>query len=165
MPRRKRTTEEIFWSHVNKNGPTQPHCPELGPCWEWTGELRGFGYGCIWISSTEREMAHRVSWRLFVGPIPEGKRILHKCDNRKCVRPSHLFEGTQLDNMRDKFAKGRANMLRGEDQPNSKLSEKEVLEIRALAANGMTQQAIADKFGVIQQCVQLIVTRKRWKHI
>ena len=81
-------------------------------CWEWHGGVRNAqGYGGFnW--NGKKQMAHRVAWQLWVGPIPEGMSVLHRCDNRLCVRPDHLFLGTHLDNMRDAVAKQRTRRFR-----------------------------------------------------
>ena len=101
--------EYRFWRMVDKNGPTPPHCPELGPCWVWTGatsiccKLR---YGKFNIGDGKIAYAHKFSWNIHFGDT--GDCTLHKCDNTLCVNPGHLFNGTKLDNMRDMIAKGRA---------------------------------------------------------
>lgn len=90
-----RPLEERFWEKVRK-GPQ---------CWEWTGSrVRGYGYFGAW---GRVRLAHRVSWQLRHGEIPPGLCILHRCDNPSCVRPGHLFIGTQRDNMQDAKRKGR----------------------------------------------------------
>jgi hypothetical protein len=97
-----------FWRKVRKDGAVQPHVPELGPCWEWTGAVRDpkAGYGAFhWLDGPE--YSHRAAWMLEVGPIPDGQWVLHKCDNQSCVRPEHLFLGTVQDNVSDCHKKGR----------------------------------------------------------
>lgn len=79
-------------------------------CWEWTGQIGKRGYGMLSVPrryGTRNQYAHRVSWLLHHGPIPEGLSVLHRCDNPKCIRPDHLFLGTQGTNVRDCVAKGR----------------------------------------------------------
>lgn len=87
---------ERFWAKVDKSG----------ECWEWLAHKTDCGYGRISIGG-EMLSAHRVSWSIHFGPIPPGLCVCHKCDNKLCVNPSHLFLGTITDNNRDKSAKGR----------------------------------------------------------
>jgi hypothetical protein len=104
---------ERFWPKVNRHGSIPPHAPELGPCWLWIAAPNKQGYGqifCSWDSGTSRPLtAHRASYLLNVGPIPPELWVLHRCDVRLCVRPSHLYLGTNSDNMRDCAARGRLN--------------------------------------------------------
>ena len=76
-------------------------------CWVWMGALSGKGYGKLMLKEHRLESAHRLSWLLHRGPIPDGLHVLHRCDVRTCVNPDHLFLGTNLDNIRDRIAKGR----------------------------------------------------------
>lgn len=88
--------------------------PESG-CWEWTGMRGSNGYGLILAGSRSKrvhKMAHRVSYEIFVGPVPDGHVICHKCDNPACVYPPHLFSGTQSDNLRDMKEKNRRTYVR-----------------------------------------------------
>ena len=90
---------ERFWAKVVCGGPSE--------CWEWTATLDGGGYGRI-KSGGKLDGAHRVSWELHHGKIPVDRWVLHRCDNRKCVNPAHLFLGTRGDNVSDMVQKGRA---------------------------------------------------------
>jgi len=135
-------------------------------CWEWMGCLSN-GYGNItW--NGRQILAHVLSYKLFRGPIPAGMFVCHHCDNRMCINPAHLFCGTQADNMRDCVAKGRINRNPrrwGENHPDSKLTERQVLQMRALFGSGVKQADLARMFGVKKYCVYAIVRRINWKHI
>lgn len=95
-------------------------------CVEWQGATNAGGYGILhW------GLAHRLSYTLFIGPIPRGRCVLHTCDNRRCVRPSHLWIGSLADNIRDMDKKGRRRVGRGEKHASAKVTEALVREIRA----------------------------------
>lgn len=97
--RLRKPLTELFWPNV--------HFTE--GCWLWTAATTNYGYGHIRLKGTEDVSAHRVSWMLAYGSIPEGMHVLHRCDVPACVRPTHLFLGTHADNMADMTAKGRQN--------------------------------------------------------
>lgn len=130
-------------------------------CWIWTAGKDGEGYGQI-ANTNRNERAHRVSYRLHVGPIPEGMQVLHKCDNPSCVNPEHLFLGTCADNMVDKKAKKRANVARGERHYLSKLTNEQVLAIRASDA---VQARLCEQYGVRPSTISDIKHLKRWRHV
>lgn len=155
--------EERFWSRVDKDGPLPSHCPDLGPCWTWTGSFRG-PYGRIWING-KTESAHRLSWAMANGRDPGSLFILHACDNTACVNPAHLNAGTPLDNMRERTERGRAGALRGEAVRASKLLPAQVIAIRQAAANGETQRSLAARFDISQSQVGRVVRGRDWRHV
>jgi predicted DNA-binding protein (UPF0251 family) len=114
--------------------------------------------------------AHRVSWGLHNGPIPEGMWVLHRCDNPSCVNPTHLFLGTQADNVADMISKGRQATPEqtahiGEKNGRARLTPDQVRTIRTLVAGGVSETEAARRYGVGQTTVSYIVLRKSWKHI
>jgi hypothetical protein len=144
-----------FWAKVNKTD----------SCWLWTGYTHRQGYGRMW-GRGRLELAHRVSWELHFGPVPIGMCVLHQCDCCGCVRPSHLFLGTQTDNIHDMEAKGRANKLKGSQHHQAKLTEAEVRAIRARHAIGnITQATLAAQYSITPAVVSKIILRKQWRHL
>lgn len=152
---RKKPFNVCFWKRVNKSE----------TCWNWIGVKDKDGYGTLSIRGKGLKRAHRLSWEIHNGPIPDGMSVLHKCDNPSCVNPEHLFLGTQLDNMRDKTAKGRGIYLKGEDAGRTKLTEKQVRQIRRMIEEGKTQRAIAKEFSITHGAVHLIAKRINWSHV
>jgi hypothetical protein len=150
-----------FWKKVS------PIMDDRG-CWEWTGgrsrkSQKGGGYGVLRVNGTP-QYAHRYSYALHNGAIPSGLDVLHKCDNTTCVNPMHMFLGTQTDNDRDRDAKGRT--AKGSQSGTAKLNDEAVREIRAILSLGReSQRSIARRFGVCQQTVSFILTRKVWRHL
>lgn len=131
-------------------------------CWEWVGARNAKGdegYGTIWIDGAPR-FAHRVSYTKHKGPIPDGMLVCHKCDNRRCINPEHLFLGSHADNMADMVSKGRAPRLRGEANGYSKLTAEAVADIRS--ALGVSQSALAARYGVSQPTISLVKSGKTW---
>jgi hypothetical protein len=163
--RELRPLEERFWEKVNKKSPEE--------CWEWTAVKNLQGYGNIHIGSKtdgsyRTLVAHRVSWEMHYGPIPDGLCVLHRCDNPACVNPNHLSLGTQLENIQDMLNKGRESLSHprpGEENGFAKLTTVQVLEIRQRAAQGESMRQIAKEFGTDYTNVWLIVRRKAWKHV
>ena len=141
---RRKPFPERFWAKVNKDGPIPAHRPELGPCWVWTGcRCQGYGY-LVW--GGKAMMAHRASWQLHHGSIQEGANILHHCDNPSCIRPSHLFTGTQQANIQDMIAKGRKNPARGER--HRRATNRVVIEAILSEQRCLSFSAVGRKYGV-----------------
>ena len=136
-------------------------------CWMWTASRNKKGYGIfgmhIGVAYRTSVCAHRASWIIHNGAVPEGLQVLHKCDVRGCVNPDHLFLGTNQDNVDDKMAKGREARQKGYRNPNSKLTDEAVREIRGI--NGKTLREIASQFGVTLQNVHYIRSGQTWKHV
>lgn len=149
------------------------YIPEpMSGCWLWTGALI-FGYGAIYFEGKQHR-AHRISWRLYRGEIPEGLSVLHKCDTPCCVNPDHLFLGTHADNMRDKAVKKRSCLgdknpsrrfpenVRGEKNARAKLTGPDVLAIRASRERS---SVLAQRYSIDRTCVWQIRSGLHWKHI
>ncbi len=154
-----------------------------GDCWIWTASKRNKGYGAIaWIDPKSRkainERAHRVSFRLFNGDIPENLFVLHRCDNPACCNPDHLFLGTKADNNRDMVEKGRhvsggthcgshypsGKWKSGLSHWNAKINENIVREIRK-DKETMSYSQLKKKYGLSQTCLFKIVHRRTWNHV
>lgn len=158
MPRAKVPIETRFWNKIDKKGPDE--------CWTFNGAKLPNGYGLIW-RENKLIYTHRLSLELALGrPISDGLFALHNCDNPSCCNPTHLREGTHLENMNDRTERGRTFCSKGEINPASKLTADQVLQIRKLyAETDKTQQQIADEFGVSAKTISKIVNRQLWKHI
>lgn len=154
--------ENRFWDKVDKNGPTMPHMDT--PCWVWIGSRSKQGYGNFGVNGGSTK-AHRFSYQLHYGEIPEGNDICHRCDNEPCIRPDHLFAGTARDNILDMEAKGRAYHPRGSNSGQAKLNEEIVIEIRNLSSQGMSYSQLVRRFKIGKTTVAHIVKRDNWKHL
>ena len=134
----------------------------LDKCQEWTGAKNENGYGRT-CRNGKKQYAHRAAWEISFGPIPDGLKVCHKCDNPSCVNPTHLFLGTQRQNIQDASEKGRMTAGKlGERNGNHKLTASEVIVIRQI---GGTTIEISKMFGVTQGRISRIRNRKEWKHI
>ena len=144
------TPEQRFWNQVKKS---------RRGCWNWTGHSCR-GYGRIRVSG-KIQKASRFSYQLHYGPIPEGVWVLHKCDNKLCVNPEHLELGDAKKNTQDAVNRGCIKPMRGEKHPLSKLTQKQVDEIKANPLS--TQRELAIKYGVSSQLIGSIRRGKLWK--
>lgn len=124
-------------------------------CWEWCGSLNAGGYGVGrigWAAVAKAVLAHRLAWEAFNGPITAGLHVLHRCDNRRCVRPDHLFLGTNDDNIADRVSKCRPGSQAwkdaGERHPNAKITDADCAAIRAMRSAGRRCVDLAQQFGV-----------------
>lgn len=136
--------------------------PETG-CWIWTGSVVGGRYGQTTMGDGKPMKAHRVSYLTYVGEIPDGMMVCHKCDNPRCINPEHLFLGSALDNQRDSVVKGRN--ARGSRQGNSKLTESDVASIRLMIEDGKSDAEISAAYHVVPANIWHIRTGRAWKHV
>lgn len=173
-----------FWTKVKKTS----------SCWPWTAALNPSGYGML--SGGRKKdaplRAHRISWIIHMGQIPNGMHVLHRCDNRRCVNPSHLFLGSNLDNVRDMVKKERnakgvkhsetmkrfaargdkngtkthpEKILKGESHFAAILTNGKIIQIRSMRRAGLKLKHIGDIFGVAKSTICCICKRRRWKHV
>ncbi len=164
IPRRNRagrdehTPEERFWGKVDRGDEDE--------CWEWHGARTTDGYGIFTIDRDDIR-AHRYSMEIHDYELGE-KQVNHHCDNKPCVNPAHLYVGTQTENMEDAWERIDIDPPGhpGESNPNSKLSESDVREIRDRYADGeVTQTALANEYGVSQFAIGTIVRRETWVEV
>lgn len=152
-----------FWQKVNKDGPVHP---VVGQCWSWSGmvdKLSGYGY---LKNKYVRKSAHRWSWTIHFGEIPGDQGILHHCDNRVCVNPSHLFLGTNVENTADMVSKNR--QAKGETQHSAKLTDEIVMYVRSIHVSGHPEygcKALAKLFEVSRITMRRVLNRETWKHL
>jgi hypothetical protein len=154
-----------FWNYVNKTD----------YCWLWTGYKNPRGYGGLRIGARGKSKcirSHRLSWEIHFGKIPKDMSVLHKCDNTSCVRPEHLFLGTQGDNMRDMSRKHRQffqthpnETMRGEKNGMAILTEDKVRQIRNRYKTEKVIAKIAKEFSCSRRTVNDVVNFRTWKHI
>ena len=157
--RARGTVEERFFTGFSKSD---------NGCWNWQRRLVGKGYGTIGLGGkgAKQKLVHRLSYEIHKGPIPEGMVVMHKCDNPRCVNPDHLDAGTQSQNIKDAFSRGRKLMptkkARGEECGASKLTEADVLNVRE---SKLSFSKLAAAYGVNKSTIERIKYRKTWRHI
>jgi hypothetical protein len=151
-----------FWSHVNKS-------ENPDGCWFWTGVKTSAGYGILSINY-KNTFAHRFSYEIHGGTIPEHMLVCHHCDHPACINPSHLFLGTHSDNTQDMIMKnrqgsrfGKFEHKAGEQHPRAKLTWEQIEEIRKLRTSGIKLKEIANKFDVSITNIYDIVKLHTWK--
>lgn len=145
--------KERFLSHISKAN-----------CWIWTAAKGKSGYGRFKING-KLVLPHRFSYECFIGCIPKGYNVCHRCDNRLCVNPEHLFIATQSTNMKDCYTKGRSKINKewkfGEENPNAKLSNTQVKDIKQLLNNkDLKRKDIAEKFCISDRHLRDIARNK-----
>jgi hypothetical protein len=146
-----------FWSRVVIKG--------RDDCWEWQAGKTWRGYGDF-NAENRAYRAHRISYWLKHGPIPDGQCVCHKCDNRGCVNPDHLFLGTKGENTKDMWRKGRAKLPRGDSHWKRVLNSETVMEIRKrYALGGISQSALARSLGLARVTVHKVINRTAWTHV
>jgi HNH endonuclease len=146
---RPKSLEDSFWRFVIK----------AEGCWEWGASCGNHGYGQLTYLQ-QKYLAHRLSWELNCGPIGEGLCVLHKCDNRKCVNPDHLFLGTKVENLEDMTRKGRR--VRGQQMWKAVLTEESV---KYILKSPLRNFQLAQELGVCSETIGAVRRRVTWKHV
>jgi len=132
-------------------------------CWEWKRSTNADEYGQMWLNGTMCR-THRISWLIFHGDIPDDRHVLHKCDNRRCCNPAHLYLGTHSENMRDAIESGNKPPVYGTEQSHG-LNADEVREIRRLADQNWSYPEPAERFNVSAKTIGCVVRRETYTHI
>lgn len=166
IPKLTKRDIKRFWSKVALTA-------NPDKCWDWTGRTTGMNYGHFdWGKTTKRNgkekrslIAHRVAYFLMKGEIPEGKMLMHSCDNPRCCNVNHLIPGTHKDNADDMVKKGRHACMKGINNANAMVTEEDVREIRRLHTFGNTDKQISHHFNLTPSGVKQIISRRSWKHV
>lgn len=166
----------IFWKNASEEEKFKRMCElfekrviKKKDCWDFLGRANSSGYFEIKLggrsSFMKSEKAHRVSWMIYNGPIPDGLHVLHKCDNRRCTNPKHLFLGTNYDNAQDREKKGRGNQLKEEHHNKAVLTKIDVKKIKNLLLLGVQATKIARDFGVGSSTIYNIKYGNTWRNV
>lgn len=156
-PRNLRTEAEVFAWFMPGDPPPAPS--PIEGCWDWPSALR-MGYGAFSLGN-KLYSAHHVSYRIYHGPIREGLYVLHSCDRRICVQPAHLSAGTHQRNMDEMVTRGRS--LNGVRNPNTRLTEEDVVWIREQAS--LSNREMAAILGVAKATVNHARTGRNWRYL
>ena len=149
------TLDARFWSKIIKGA-----APD--DCWAWTGATTAFGYGIINLGHKRGNVrAHRLSWVLHHGPVPDGLFVLHRCDNPPCCNPVHLFVGEKRDNTLDMLAKDRE--ARGERRGRARLAASEAAAIKQMIKSGTPAPVAAAIYGVSRSHASAIAAGGKWR--
>lgn len=149
--------KEIFDKNSKKLGPDD--------CWEWMAYKNPSGYGQTKIGGRNGKhiLAHRLSWIVHYGEIKDGMHVCHKCDNPSCVNPKHLFLGTNLDNIKDRMAKGRSKApwkgVPREKHPSCKVTDAQIFEMVMLRKSGKSISMIAPMFGITKRHISKLTAK------
>jgi hypothetical protein len=128
-------------------------------CWLWNAAVNKGGYG-IFLFGGRNITAHRAAYKIYVALVPDDLFVCHRCDNRRCVNPNHLFLGSATENMTDRDAKGR--QAKGSDFKRSKLNQAAIVEIHQ---SRLPDTVLARKFGVTKGAINHVRHRRNWRHI
>ena len=147
-----------FWGKVDRGSPND--------CWPWLGTINPVtGYGQVSDGRGRTALAHRVAYAAAVGPVAGGKNnhVCHRCDNRRCCNPAHLFLGHARENMDDMVTKGRSS--RGVGRPKAKLNDDLVRHIRRRFDAGEPLALLAAEYGVSKPTLWKAATGRTWRHV